>query len=113
MNDGERAGFPEPRLPFPHAVPRDVERRPIVIESHAEGPVGSVAVLLEKIGVEESQDFWSASLDVELDDRAAVARAAAMRAGDVIEIATRGIDLDRGDVLLRADGSAPELLDRL
>src|SRR5436190_11445617 len=111
MDDGQRATVPGPASSVD--VPGDVELVARGIDGAAVSAPRRAAVLLLIEGVQKSQDLFLPCAGVVLDDGRAVRIAAAVSTGDVVEVTTARIGVERGDVLLSPHGGGPQLFHRL
>ncbi len=107
VNHRERTAIP--RCPAALDIPGDVQLVAGRIDGRAERTGRDRADLVLEVGVQEGDHFARLRLGVELDDRAAVVLATTVGAGDVVDVAANGIDVDRGDVIDAANSGGAKL----
>ena len=106
MYDGEGGGFhARARLAFAPAVPREVELLSLGVEDGAEAAVQIVPIAVAEKTVQEGEHLAGAGAGVVLHNRSAILTGTAMGAGQVVEVASRGVDVNGSDVTLGADGT--------
>src|SRR4051812_20919634 len=108
MNHRKRTAVPG--LGAAAGVPGDVELVPLGIDGRAVRAAEGAADFLLVEGVQAGDHLPLPCFHVVLHDRGAVLLAAAMSAGNVVEVASAGIGIERGNVGVRAHGGGSELL---